>query len=70
MTHFLPIRDGTGVEEVARLFVDRIYCLYRLSKLFVSDRDSKFTALFWRSVFDVLGTKLDMLSARHPETDG
>jgi hypothetical protein len=46
MTHFLLIYDETRVEEVVRLFVDRIYCLHRLPKLFVSDRDSKFTALF------------------------
>jgi hypothetical protein len=70
MMHFLPIRDGIGVEKVARLFVDRIYCLHGLPKSFVSDRDSKFTALFWRFVFDILGTKLDMSSTRHSETDG
>jgi hypothetical protein len=46
MVHFLLIQDGTGVEEVARLFVDRIYCLHRLPKSFVSDRNSKFTASF------------------------
>jgi hypothetical protein len=70
MTHFLPIQNGTGVEEVVRLFVDRIYCLHGLPKSFVSDRNSKFIASFWRSVFDILETKLDMSFTRHSETDG
>jgi hypothetical protein len=69
MVHFILICDGTRVEEVARLFIDKIYCLHCLSKLFVSNRDLKFTVLFWRSVFDILGMKLDMSSARHLETD-
>jgi hypothetical protein len=46
IAHFLPIRDGTRVEEVVRLFVNRIYCLHGLLRLFVSDRNFKFTASF------------------------
>jgi hypothetical protein len=46
MAHFLPIHDGTGVEEVVRLFVDMIYYLHGLLKLFVLDRNSKFTVSF------------------------
>jgi hypothetical protein len=46
IAHFLSIRDRTEVEKVARLFVDRIYCLHRLLKSFVLDRNSKFTVLF------------------------
>nr|GEV36527.1 putative reverse transcriptase domain-containing protein [Tanacetum cinerariifolium] len=34
------------------------------------DRDSKFTSRFWRSLQEALGTRLDMSTAYHPETDG
>jgi transposase InsO family protein len=36
----------------------------------VSDRDSKFISKFWQSLFNVLGTKLKMATARHQQIDG
>nr|GFC29562.1 putative reverse transcriptase domain-containing protein [Tanacetum cinerariifolium] len=34
------------------------------------DRDPKFASNFWRSLQNALGTRLDMSTAYHPETDG
>jgi len=36
----------------------------------VSDRDSKFTARFWRELHHALGTKLLMSTLFHPQTNG
>ncbi|GJR48308.1 putative reverse transcriptase domain-containing protein [Tanacetum coccineum] len=36
----------------------------------ISDRDSHFTSIFWRSLQEALGTNLDMSTAYHPQTDG
>nr|GFC50885.1 reverse transcriptase domain-containing protein [Tanacetum cinerariifolium] len=36
----------------------------------LSDRDPRFASNFWRSLQNALGTRLDMSTAYHPETDG
>nr|GEV75851.1 retrotransposon protein, putative, Ty3-gypsy subclass [Tanacetum cinerariifolium] len=35
----------------------------------ISDRDGRFTSHFWKSLNKALGTRLDMSTAYHPETD-
>ncbi|GKF97412.1 putative reverse transcriptase domain-containing protein, partial [Tanacetum coccineum] len=36
----------------------------------ISDRDSRFTSRFWQLMQEALGTRLDMSTAYHPQTDG
>ncbi|KAD4585784.1 hypothetical protein E3N88_23385 [Mikania micrantha] len=36
----------------------------------ISDRDARFTSNFWKSLQNSLGTRLDMSTAYHPQTDG
>nr|GEY91835.1 putative reverse transcriptase domain-containing protein [Tanacetum cinerariifolium] len=36
----------------------------------ISDYDGKFTSPFWKSLNKALGTRLDMSTTYHPETDG
>ncbi|MBW0577151.1 hypothetical protein O181_116866 [Austropuccinia psidii MF-1] len=43
--------------------------IYRLRKS-VSDRDPKFTSEFWTNLYDMLGTKLSLSTACHPQKDG
>nr|GEW89250.1 putative reverse transcriptase domain-containing protein [Tanacetum cinerariifolium] len=38
--------------------------------LFISDRDGKITSHFWKSLHKGLGTRLDMSTAYHPQTNG
>ncbi|KAG3185284.1 hypothetical protein PC128_g13361 [Phytophthora cactorum] len=36
----------------------------------MSDRDTRFIATFWTELFKLVGTRLAMSAASHPETDG
>ena len=44
--------------------------LHDVLKVINSDRDSRFTSKFWRSVQEAMGTKLTFSTAFHPQTDG
>jgi len=44
--------------------------LHGMSSSIVFDRDPRFTSRFWESLNKVLGTKLRLSSAYHPQTDG
>jgi transposase InsO family protein len=47
-----------------------IFRLCGMPKEIVSDRDTKFTSNFWKSLFVGFETKLLFTTAYHPQTDG
>src|SRR5581483_3507136 len=70
MVHFVPTFTNASAPSTARLFFDNVFRLHGLPRAIVSDRDSKFTSKFWRALFEHLGTKLNMSTSFHPQTDG
>ncbi len=68
--HFIPVRKTIKPEHMAKVFLAQIFKHHGMPKTIVSDRDPRMTSLFWRALFENLGTKLDFSSAYHPETDG
>jgi hypothetical protein len=70
MVHLIPVKATVSAQETAQLFVDTIFRLHGMPMEIVSDRDPRFTSVFWRSVFKLVGTNLSMSTAAHPETDG
>jgi hypothetical protein len=71
MTHFIPLRhDGAKAKELAHIFIKEIWRLHGLPVSVISDRDSRFTSDFWRSLIELLGVKARLSTAFHPQTDG
>ncbi|GKF18693.1 putative reverse transcriptase domain-containing protein [Tanacetum coccineum] len=68
--YFLPIRVDFNMDRLARLYLNKIVARHGVPILIISDRDSHFTSRFWQSMQEALGTRLDMSTAYHPQTDG
>ena len=68
-----PCVLGAGemsAEATAKLFFDGIVRHYGLPDEVLHDRDPRFTADFWTSLWKVLGSRAVFSSAYHPQTDG
>ena len=70
MVHLAAVPESITAPGCARVFIDTVFKLHGLPRELVSDRDPRFTAAFWQSVFRSLGTRLTMSTSDHPETDG
>ena len=68
--HFLPIKETDKMEKLTRTYLKEIVRLHGVPISIISDRDSRFTSRFWQSLQKSLGTRLDMSTAYHPQTDG
>ncbi len=70
MVHLVPSRMNYKAKDVAELVFSEVYKYHGLPKAIVSDRDTLFTSIFWSHLHKLIGTKLKMSSAYHPEIDG
>ncbi|GJF00952.1 polyprotein [Phanerochaete sordida] len=67
---FAPTTSGIGAEEFALLFVKLVACRFGLPDAIISDRDPRWTHLFWKAVAQYLKTEMWLSSAHHPQHDG
>ena len=70
MTHFIPCKKSISAEETAQLFIHHIFRLHGLPQDIVSDRGPQFVSQFWKHFFKLLGTKINLSSGFHPQTNG
>ncbi|GJW24069.1 putative reverse transcriptase domain-containing protein [Tanacetum coccineum] len=68
--HFLPMRENYKMDRLARLYLNEIVARHGVPILIISDRDSRFMSRYWQSMQEALGTRLDMSTAYHTQTDG
>ncbi|GKE00030.1 putative reverse transcriptase domain-containing protein, partial [Tanacetum coccineum] len=68
--HFLPMREDYKMDRLARLYLNKIVPRHDVPISIIFDRDSRFTSRFWQTMQEALGTRLDMSTTYHPQTDG
>ena len=66
----IPTFSTATAKLTAELFFRDIVSQKGLPVAIISDRDSKFTSNFWRSLWTLTGTELIMSTSRHQNTDG
>nr|GEU95999.1 reverse transcriptase domain-containing protein [Tanacetum cinerariifolium] len=59
-----------SIEKLARLYLKEVVTRHRIPVLIFCDRDPRFASNFWRAFQKAMGTRLDMSTTYHPETDG
>nr|GEU92594.1 reverse transcriptase domain-containing protein [Tanacetum cinerariifolium] len=68
--HFLLMHKDHKMDRLARLYLNEIVARHGVPILIISNHDSRFTSRFWQSMQEALGTRLDMSTTYHPQTDG
>ncbi|GJS38201.1 reverse transcriptase domain-containing protein [Tanacetum coccineum] len=68
--YFLPIRENDPMEKLMKLCMKEVVTRHGVLVSIISDRDGRFTSLFWQALHKALGTRLDMSTTYHPKTDG
>lgn len=70
VAHLVSVKSTDQSPILAEKYIDEILRLHGVPANIVSDRDPKFSSIFWRDLQRALGTDVHMSTAFHPETDG
>ena len=66
--HFLAVWMTFALERFCQLYIREIVRLHGVPVSIVLDRDSRFTAHFWKNFQKAMGTRLTMSTSFHPQT--
>src|ERR1700733_7468290 len=70
MAHFVPVPGLPTAEATAELFINHVVRLHGVPEEVISDRGPQFVSHFWKRFVELLGGKICLSSAYHPQSDG
>ncbi|GJW13634.1 reverse transcriptase domain-containing protein [Tanacetum coccineum] len=62
--HFLPMKETNTMEKMTRQYLKEVVLRHGVPVLIISDRDSKFTSHFWKSLNEALAAPFEALYGR------
>jgi hypothetical protein len=68
--HFIPMHTTINAEGTALLFLKEVWTHHGTPRVVVSDRGPQFVTGFMHKLYKLLGIKLALSTAYHPQTDG
>ena len=70
MIHVMATTTTVTAKEFALLFFDNVVRLHGTPEAVITDRDTRFTSLFWKELMKLMNIEQRMGSSYHPESDG
>ena len=67
---FILVKVTYNAEKLAKIYISEIVRLHGVPLSIISDIGTQFTSMFWKTLHAELGTRLDLSTAFHPQTDG
>jgi hypothetical protein len=64
--HFITIKSTHEATNKANTYMKDIVRLHGIPKAIVPDKDPKFTSNFWKGLFKIFGTSLNLSTTYHP----
>ncbi|KAJ0600502.1 putative nucleotidyltransferase, Ribonuclease H [Helianthus annuus] len=68
--HFLAIKETDKFSTLADVYLKEVVSRHGVPTSIISDRDARFTSELWQAMHKSFGSRLDMSTAYHPQTDG
>ncbi|XP_070005710.1 uncharacterized protein [Nicotiana sylvestris] len=68
--HFIPVATTYTAERYAQIYIREIVRLHGVLVSIISDRGPQFTSHFWGAIQSGLGTRIELSTTFHPQTDG
>jgi transposase InsO family protein len=69
-TMSIPCNKTINAKDIAKHYIDRIHRIYGPPLTIVSNWGPQFISAFWDEFTKILGIKLKLSTAYHPQTDG
>jgi hypothetical protein len=69
-SHFVHVKTMHTMANIVDIFMREITRLHGIPRAIVTDRDTKCTSNFWRSLFRGFGTNINFSTTYHPQSDG
>ena len=69
-TKYAAVHVKNDAQATAKVFFDVVVRHHGLPEVIASDRESKFTSTFWKSLMTTIGVRLSMTTAHRAQADG
>jgi hypothetical protein len=69
-THFILVKTTHKTQNISKIYMKEVARIHGVPKKIVSDRDPKFTSIFWKGFFKGFGTNVNLSTMYHPESYG